>query len=198
MRAIWVFMLALCWALPVMAADGTETILLLRHGEKPAAGLGQLDCQGLNRAMALPTVIRRDYGTPTAIFAPNPGVTKPDGGVAYNYIRPLATIEPVAVALGMPVNTSLGLDEIGKLQGLLEAPALHNGVVLVGWEHSQIVLLARAIMASHGGDPQTVPNWRGSDFDGVYVLRIIWSGAASSITFERRVEGLNGQSTACP
>jgi hypothetical protein len=31
-----------------------ETIVALRHAEKPAGGLGQLTCQGLSRALALP------------------------------------------------------------------------------------------------------------------------------------------------
>ena len=39
------------------AGSATETIVFVRHGEKPANGLGQLDCQGFNRALALPAVI---------------------------------------------------------------------------------------------------------------------------------------------
>ena len=50
----------------------TETIVLVRHGEKPAEGLGQLNCQGLNRALALPFVIERLFGRPDAVFAPDP------------------------------------------------------------------------------------------------------------------------------
>ena len=34
-------------------ADGTQTLVFLRHAEKPAGGLGQLNCQGLNRAIDL-------------------------------------------------------------------------------------------------------------------------------------------------
>ena len=30
--------------------DGTQTLVFLRHAEKPDGGLGQLNCQGLNRA----------------------------------------------------------------------------------------------------------------------------------------------------
>ncbi len=33
-----------------------ETLVFVRHGEKPAQGYGQLNCQGLNRALALPAV----------------------------------------------------------------------------------------------------------------------------------------------
>src|SRR5277367_623741 len=81
----------------------TETIVLVRHGEKPALGLGQLDCQGLNRALALPAVIGKELGEPTAIFAPDPAQSKEDHGQPYNYVRPLATIEPTAIAFGLPV-----------------------------------------------------------------------------------------------
>ena len=56
-------------AVPALAAR-VETIVFVRHGEKPEAGLGQLSCQGLNRALALPAVIRAKFGRPDAIFAP--------------------------------------------------------------------------------------------------------------------------------
>ena len=40
-------------------AFAAETIIFLRHGEKPEEGLGQLNCRGLNRALALPPVVER-------------------------------------------------------------------------------------------------------------------------------------------
>ena len=54
-------------------AATTTRILIVRHGEKPAAGLGQLDCKGLTRSLALADVILDRFGTPAAIFAPQPG-----------------------------------------------------------------------------------------------------------------------------
>ena len=176
----------------------TETIVMVRHGEKPPQGLGQLDCQGLNRALALPAVISKMFGRPAAIFAPNPAVQKFDEGVAYDYIRPLATIEPAAVVFGLPVDTSIGLTDIATLKTRLADPKFQNEVVLVGWEHIQIVQLARDIMSKFGGDPASVPKWEGSDFDGIYVIRIARAGASVTASFERREEGLNNRSTACP
>jgi hypothetical protein len=41
-----------------------ETIVLIRHGEKPDSGLGQLTCKGLNRALALPALLIGRYGKP--------------------------------------------------------------------------------------------------------------------------------------
>jgi len=175
-----------------------ETIVMVRHGEKPPQGLGQLDCQGLNRALALPAVIDAMFGRPAAIFAPNPSIQKIDQGVAYDYIRPLATIEPTAIAFGLPVNASIGLTDITTLKAQLADPKLQYSFVLVGWEHIQIVQLTRALMSDFGGDPASVPQWKGSDFDGIYVVRVTRSAGRASVAFERREEGLSGQSTTCP
>lgn len=77
--------------------------MFARHGEKPLQGLGQLECRGLNRALALPTVIQKSFGKPDAIFAPNPSDQRQDEGEQhYDYVRQLTTIEPTAIAFGMP------------------------------------------------------------------------------------------------
>jgi hypothetical protein len=67
-----------CVLLPLAHAD--TTIVIVRHGEKPAQGLGQLSCRGLNRSLALAPVLLSRYGTPVAIYAPNPAVKKADKG----------------------------------------------------------------------------------------------------------------------
>ncbi len=176
----------------------TETVVLIRHGEKPPAGLGQLSCQGLNRALALGRVLAQQFGTPDALFAPNPAVVKEDHGVAYDYVRPLATIEPAAVALGLPVNTSIGFADVASLRSAVEAPGLRHALVIVTWEHTEAVALARLLLASHGADPAAVPDWSPHDFDGMDIVRITRDGPKSSATFERRREGLDGQSSSCP
>jgi hypothetical protein len=76
-----------------IAAPQQQTIVLMRHGEKPPEGLGQLDCQGLNRALALPPILKRKFGIPDYIFAPDPRQQVLDHENLYYYIRPLATIE---------------------------------------------------------------------------------------------------------
>ena len=125
-------------------ATAKETIVFVRHGEKPPQGLGQFDCRGLNRALALPTVIQKSFGKPDAIFAPNPSDQKNDEGEHYDYVRPLTTIEPTAIAFGMPVNARIGYDDIKGLRKALENPAYRDALVLVGWEHKMIGAVARA------------------------------------------------------
>src|SRR6516164_5807366 len=129
----------------VGVATAKETIVFVRHGEKPPQGLGQLDCRGLNRALTLPTVIQKSFGKPDAIFAPNPSDQKSDEGEHYDYVRPLATIEPTAIAFGMPVNAQIGYDDIKGLRKALETPAYRDALVLVGWEHKMIGAIAREL-----------------------------------------------------
>src|SRR5436305_74785 len=85
-------------------SDTIETIVIMRHAEKPPGGLGQLTCQGLNRAIALPKVLNSKFGKPDFIFAPNPAVQVNEGGGKgkFYYVRPLATIEPTAISYSMP------------------------------------------------------------------------------------------------
>ena len=114
-----------------LSEGGTERIVFVRHGEKPALGLGQLDCRGLNRALALPGVIAKTWGKPDFIFAPDPAAEKKDAGVSYDYVRPLATIEPTAVLFGMPVDAHIGFADVAGLQAALEAPADRNALIVV-------------------------------------------------------------------
>lgn len=180
------------------AGTMTQTIVFLRHGEKPEAGLGQLSCQGLNRALALPPVLTRLFGQPAAIFAPDPSKRKEDAGTSYDYVRPLATIEPTAIALGLPVDTSFGYDDIGGLEAALKKPDYRGKLIFVAWEHKQIVDLARELMRDNGGDAKAVPKWHGKDFDSLYVLHITRDGSKPSVTFEKFAEGLDGQPDTCP
>ena len=94
----------------VMAASADaradQTIVFFRHGEKPSGGYGQLTCQGLNRALALPGVLAAGFGRPNYLYAPDPTVKVPDAAGSFYYVRPLATIEPTAIRFGMPVSTS--------------------------------------------------------------------------------------------
>ena len=84
--------------------DGTQTLVFLRHGEKPDGGLGQLNCQGLNRAIDLSTLLPEKFGKADYVFAANPTRNVEEGEFdnSYSYIRPLMTISPSAIKLGLP------------------------------------------------------------------------------------------------
>ena len=180
-------------------AAGQETIVFLRHGEKPQAGLGQLNCKGLNRSLALPSVLQGKFGKPDAIFAPDPSKQKDDSGALYDYVRPLATIEPTAIAAGLPVDTTFGYDEIDRLQAALSMPKYNGALIFVAWEHKQIYALVARLLQDNGGDPAKMPDkWHGDDFDGLYVVRIDRSGATPTATFAAKEERLDGVAASCP
>jgi hypothetical protein len=181
------------------AQQSTEqTLILLRHGEKPAAGLGQLNCQGLNRALALPAVLLAKYGKPDFIFAPNPGELKADHGQNYNYIRPLATLEPAAIQFGLPVYTPFGYLDIDKLRQTLEQPAYRNARIVIAWEHTYAERLARNEVQAYGGNPAVVPKWPGNDFDRIYVLKIKRTPQGTTVDFSVDQQGLNEEPASCP
>jgi hypothetical protein len=171
-----------------------ETIVFVRHGEKPQGGLGQINCQGLNRALKLPAVLEQKYGKPSAIFAANPAKQKPDSGVVYDYIRPLATIEPAAIKFGLPVNVQYGFKEIEKLNAELAKDKYKNATVFVAWEHHLIVEAVKSLTAKNPS--LKIPAWENGDFDSIYVVTI--DHEKGTIGFAVDKEGLNNLSTECP
>lgn len=185
------------------SAKGTETIVVLRHGEKPAGGLGQLSCMGLNRALALPKVLIGRFGRAGAIFAPDPAEQVGESSFPrkqYSYVRPLATIEPTAIQLGLPVNAQLGFRDIAGLQSAVTAPAYANSTIFIAWEHKYAYDFARQMLRSYGLDPSQVPGWPSDDFETMYVFHITrTAGSAPAMTFAVQKEGLQGTlSAACP
>lgn len=179
-------------------STSTETIVLLRHGEKPAREFGQLSCAGLNRALALPQVLISKYGKADFIFAPDPTSKIGKEEVKYSYVRPLAAIEPTAIQLGLSVETKFGYREIEQLQKELLAPKYQRSVIFVVWEHNQLVRLVKNLLATFGTDSATVPDWKGDDYDSIYVVRIQSNAGQKGATFQHDQEGLNGLSKDCP
>lgn len=177
-----------------------ETIVAIRHAEKPAAGLGQLTCQGLNRALALPKILIGRCGRPDAIYAPDPAIQVNDrSNQLYSYVRPLMTIEPTAIALGMPVNAQIGFTDISKLQSALTAPAYAHALIFVAWEHGLLNQFAQQMLKSYGDNPSLVPSWPNSDYDRIYIFKIQQDGGRPRLSFRIDHEGLNGHlSSACP
>jgi hypothetical protein len=185
-------------ASPQTSGPTVETIVCIRHGEKPAGGLGQLNCRGLNRALALPKVLLGKYGTPQFVFAPNP-TQKVDGKNRgyYYYIRPLMTIEPTAIRCGLPVNTEFGFREIVGLEKELEKPEYQSATIFVAWEHGLLDEFVKKFLKAHG-NPAQVPEWPSKDFDTIFLLKVTHSGGSDTVSFTIDHEGLDNLSDDCP
>ncbi|HZD47907.1 MAG TPA: hypothetical protein VE178_04110 [Silvibacterium sp.] len=181
-------------------AGAQETIVAIRHAEKPPTSLGQLTCKGLNRALALPKVLIPRYGKPDRIYAPDPGTHVGQlGNLSYSYVRPLMTIEPTAIQLGMPVNALIGFKNVGQLRRALLAPENANSVIYLAWEHNYLNEFAKRMLKTYGKDPSAVPDWPNEEYDRIYVFRIKAVNGKKELTFSVDKQGLNDSlSDKCP
>ncbi len=192
--------LALSGLAPAGAAEAAvERIVVIRHGEKPDAGLGQLSCRALARAIALPDVLLPKFGRPEALFAPNPAHRKKDRGREFDYIRPLATIEPLAIRLGLPVDVRFGFDQDEALVQALDQQELANKLVVVAWEHRIAASIVRRLLAGHGGSPEAEGDWDDDDFDRIDVVEIDRTpGQPDSARYGRDRQNLDQIPGDCP
>jgi hypothetical protein len=120
------------------------------------------------------------------------------GGVGYNYLRPLATIEPTAIELDMPVDTDFRYSDIGGLRSELTKLKYQKALIFVAWEHHELEELVKQLVSEYQGDPNEVPHWKGEDFDSLYILRITSRDGKKSVSFTQDHEGLSNLSTDCP
>jgi hypothetical protein len=197
MRTRVISIAAALLAVSVVDARAEQTIVFMRHGEKPAGGYGQLTCQGLNRALALPDVLLGKFGRPTYLYAPSPAVQITDPAGSFYYVRPLATIEPTAIKAGRPVRTKYGYNNIASLQAALITPTKADSTIFVAWEHAYLQKVVQNIMNRYGGGAR-VPAWISGDYDTLFIVRVEYAGGTPTARFSKDQEGLNGQPTACP
>lgn len=157
------------------AAAPAQTVMMIRHGEKPYGappfGIdanGNLDKesltpQGWQRAGALVqlfapavTPLRPGIFTPASLFAADPG--------ASGSKRPLQTITPLAARLGLTIDSSVAPTNVTAIGAKLAAAA---GVSLVAWQHTQLAGIAAAL----GTVNQPVPtDWPQHRFDVVWIF----------------------------
>ena len=194
-RLLWISLLVFLVA--AGEARAQQTIVFLRHGEKPSGGYGQLTCQGYNRSLDLPATLVGKFGKPDLLYAPNPSVKIADSAGKFSYVRPLATIEPTAIKLRLPVNTNYAYYDVSALKTALIHPTKADTTIFVTWEHDYLVKVVQSIMNTYGGGA-AVPAWISGDYDTLYVLHVDYTDSSITARFSRDHEGLNGEPTACP
>eukprot|EP00906_Rhabdomonas_costata_P029964 RCo042321 len=150
---------------PPSAAGGASRrfIVVLRHGEKPVDNTtNSLSPLGLARSewmvrwadTELPEWV--DGVRVTAVVTALPWLTG-------EHVRPLQTVTPLSVALGLPI---LLADNPGMAASIaLSTTAKNNSCALVCWQHEDMQLLLQAM-------GHTVPEWDDLDFDLVYLLNV--------------------------
>ncbi len=159
-----------------------QTILIIRHAEKPEPGgdsgvnsTGTLDSRSLTprgwqRAGAWAQLFAPPLGQhtvlpkPIALFASAPEshheIAAGNGGSKSR--RPLETITPLAAKLNIAVDLRFARGSEGALATAISAI---DGVVLVCWQHENIVAIANALTPT----PQDVPaNWPRDRFNVIF------------------------------
>ncbi|BBH45136.1 histidine phosphatase family protein [Pseudomonas sp. KU43P] len=181
--------------------DGTQTLVFLRHAEKPGEGLGQLNCQGLNRALDLATLLPERFGKADYVFAANPTREVEEGSQdqSYSYIRPLMTITPSAIRLGLPVNIDFGANDTDALADELLSEKYRNATVYTAWSHGYLPELINTVAGKALGEDRVITqDWNGDDFDSLYVLTLTWHDGKASLLSRSVRQGLDGGEQGCP
>jgi len=181
--------------------DGTQTLVFLRHAEKPEGGLGQLNCQGLNRAIDLSTLLPEKFGKADYVFAANPTRNVEEGELdnSYSYIRPLMTISPAAIKLGLPVNIEFSANDTSDLARELTEDKYHNSTIYTAWSHGYLPELINKVAGKAVGEKQNITDdWASGDFDSLYVLTLTWHNGKASLQSHSYKQGLDNGKATCP
>lgn len=181
--------------------NGTQTLVFLRHAEKPDMGLGQLNCQGLNRAIDLSTLLPKEFGDANFIFAANPSrhVEEGEGDHSYSYLRPLMTVGPSAIKLGLPVNIDFAANDTSDLANEFMRDKYHNATIYTAWSHGYLPELINKVAEEASGQKvKLLDDWVGDDFDSVLVLTLKWVNGKASLEYENYKQNLNGGEVGCP
>ncbi|MEH6389791.1 MAG: histidine phosphatase family protein [Pseudomonas profundi] len=181
--------------------EALQTLVFLRHAEKPNDGLGQLNCQGLNRSLALPALLPERFGAPDYVFAANPDRRVEEGpdDAEFNYLRPLLTIAPTAIAHGLPINTSFNANDVGDIVDELTDPQYRNSTIYTAWSRGYVSEIMNELLEEVDADESlAVDRWHREDFDSVYVIKLHWRNGVAKASLEAQAQGLNDTGSACP
>jgi hypothetical protein len=151
-------------AVGATVASATQTVYLIRHGEKPADGGDGLTIQGQQRAQCLRTVFgsssQYNIGkimaqTPKASssISSHPNQRNIEAMQKLIYMkggkrtRPLLTVQPVATDLGLTVDTSCDRDDPDCVADAVAAFDKNGSGknVLICWEHDALSDIVKSL-----------------------------------------------------
>ncbi len=149
--------------LPSSVYPGPGQVIIIRHGEKPPVG-NHLNDRGRARAQALVGFFKSNpevtqYGPPAAIYAMKP--SSDDGS-----FRPIETVTPLAQSLGLQIIEDYAKkDGLAMVQAILSNASYAGKMILICWEHHDIVNLVHYLGWDSGPD-----SWKGDVFDRAWIL----------------------------
>jgi hypothetical protein len=154
-----------------------NTILIIRHSEKPDTGAG-LNAAGEARAHLYSKYFQpfQEEGLSIQVDSLYAGAD------SKNSLRPRLTLEPLSKSSGMPLHSNIATKDSELLVQTLRTEA-HGQHPLIAWRHGEMSTLLRAFGAS---PEELLPNgqWPDEVFDWVIVLNI---GPDGKLTSAKRI-----------
>ncbi|KAF7885969.1 uncharacterized protein EAF02_004478 [Botrytis sinoallii] len=140
-------------ALPLSVSS--QTVYLIRHGEKPSDGSNGLSALGLQRAQCLRNVFGNESNYDIKyIMAMTP---KSDG----ERTRPLDTVQPLATDLNITVDISCDRDDADCVANVVNQYE-GEGNILISWQHGALTDIVKAL-----GD-ENAPKWKKHAYDTIW------------------------------
>ncbi len=165
-----------------------ETVYWIRHAEAHPKNWweeGNYVAAGQWRALDLPDALRGKI-KPDLVYSIDPAQVIPSkdtasGDSAWSYVRPSLTVEPYAIATGLPFSLAASFDMIEQNppQSSTVASAFFfnggqfsNHTLLVAWEHDHIPPTVNALLASFHGNNVVAPSWPDADYDTIWTVTL--------------------------
>ena len=157
---------------PAPPPAGAMDVILMRHADKDVQrGDYNLSPLGLQRAVALATLIPACFGKPDRIIT---FVLDP---ISSRNARSYQSAVPLAVATGVNIriDEASRMDSFEQGQRLRQSAAMANERVVLFWQHERMPALARGL----GWD--SMPAVAGDDFDQLIVFHFAAPGALPDV-----------------
>lgn len=185
----------------VMAAP--REIIIIRHGDKvlgPVKGheySGRyLSPKGVLRSIKFAVYYASHYPVPDFIFASRPADAKEAATETTSY-RPIQTVMPLADLLTQEGHGDVVIHHpymqkqfpaLAKV--LLQNPMYDQKLILICWQHGRINALTKDL-----GVTQSLPKWKGDNYDQVYILKYDSKGHVTSFQMLENQYPIQGEVT---
>ncbi|MGH8011108.1 MAG: hypothetical protein ACREQ4_01250, partial [Candidatus Binataceae bacterium] len=210
---------------PLAGLNTNERVYFVRHAEAHPNNQfenGNYVCRGQWRALGAPAILYRKITADTggrrphnfAVYGPDPSY--PVGVHRNSYVRAALTVEPFAIAYGLPMHLANGVDwnewNTGESAAIRfffmhEAVAganagFSNATLLIGWEHFNIGQMVKDLLDNYyrparPDNSAQLPVWNGNDYDTIWIVSLDANG---NLAFTNDCEGVPSATlpTSCP
>ena len=168
-------------------ANTNETVYMIRHTEAHPTSAwdnGNYVAAGQWRALALPNALRGKIN-PTEVYSIDPaqitnGADLIAGNSNFSYVRAALTVEPYAIANGLPYSLVSDFSLIDPKSPqytsdkFFAGGGFSNKTLLLAWEHNHFPPTVTALLATYfpAGKAPTAPDWPAEDYDTIWTVTL--------------------------